>query len=87
VVPRAFARIVALHEAGRVADAAALDARLQGLFEFLGVEPNPIPVKDLLRRQGIGQGLRLPLLPLSAAFAPAAADAERLCRAVESELQ
>jgi 4-hydroxy-tetrahydrodipicolinate synthase len=82
VVPRAFARIVALHEAGRVADAAALDARLQSLFEFLGVEPNPIPLKDLLRRLGIGQGLRLPLLPLGAAFAPAAADAALLCRGV-----
>jgi 4-hydroxy-tetrahydrodipicolinate synthase len=87
VVPRAFARIVALHEAGRADDAAALDARLQALYEVLGAEPNPIPVKDLLRRLGTGQGLRLPLFPLSAAFAPAAADAERLCRAVESEQQ
>jgi len=36
------------------------------------VESNPIPVKDLLRRIGIGDGLRLPLLPLSAAHHAAA---------------
>jgi 4-hydroxy-tetrahydrodipicolinate synthase len=40
----------------------------------MGVEPNPIPVKAILARQGIGHGLRLPLTSLSAAHA-AAADA------------
>jgi len=87
VVPRAFARIFAALAAGRDADAGALDARLQPLFDFLGSEPNPIPVKDLLRRQGIGSGLRLPLLPLSGALAGAADAADRLGRAIESELQ
>ena len=87
VVPRAFARICADLSAGRVEQARALDARLQPLYEFLGVEPNPIPVKALLARAGLGHGLRLPLLPLSAA---ASAEAERmhaLCLEIESTLQ
>ena len=45
--------------------------------DFLGVEPNPIPVKALLARMGIGHGLRLPLLPLSAAHADARRDDRR----------
>ena len=87
VVPRAFARICADLAAGHVEQARALDARLQPLYEFLGVEPNPIPVKALLARAGLGHGLRLPLLPLSAA---ASAEAERmhaLCLEIESTLQ
>jgi 4-hydroxy-tetrahydrodipicolinate synthase len=87
VVPRAFAAIVARLAAGQDAEAGALDARLQPLYDFLGCEPNPVPLKDLLRRQGLGQGLRLPLLPLSAMHAGGAEAAERLCRAIESELQ
>jgi 4-hydroxy-tetrahydrodipicolinate synthase len=87
VVPRAFARIFAALAAGRDAEADAIDARLQPLFDFLGSEPNPIPVKDLLRRQGIGTGLRLPLLSLSDGLAGAADAADRLGRALESELQ
>ena len=38
----------------------------------MGIEPNPIPVKAVLEMQGIGHGLRLPLLPLSATHANAA---------------
>jgi 4-hydroxy-tetrahydrodipicolinate synthase len=87
VVPRSFAAMFAFIEAGQGGAAAALDERLQPLYAFLGCEPNPIPVKDLLRRQGIGQGLRLPLLPLSAAHAEAAAAADGLCQAIESDLQ
>jgi len=50
------------------AEAAALDAVLAPLYTFLGIEPNPIPVKWLLHRAGrIGPALRLPLLPLSGA--------------------
>ncbi len=66
VVPRAFSRLAALAAAGRAADARALDSRLEELYDFLGVEPNPIPVKALMARMGLGHGLRLPLLPLSA---------------------
>ena len=67
VVPRAFRRLADLARAGQRDAALALDARLQTAYDFLGVEPNPIPVKALLARQGIGHGLRLPLLPLSTA--------------------
>ncbi len=87
VVPRAFARIFERLAAGDAAGAEAINARLQPLFDFLGAEPNPIPLKDLLRRLGVGDGLRLPLLPLSAALAGDAAAAERLCRGIESDLQ
>lgn len=66
VVPRSFARLCELSR-GDARAAGELDARLQGLYDFLGVEPNPIPVKFLLQQLGIGHGLRLPLLSLSPA--------------------
>ena len=75
VVPASFARLCALAQAGDAAGARALDDRLAELYHFLGLESNPIPVKALLALQGIGHGLRLPLLPLSSTHA---AEAERL---------
>lgn len=69
VLPSAFRRLCDLARAGQRDAAQSLDARMQAAYDFLGVEPNPIPVKALLARQGIGHGLRLPLLPLSAAHA------------------
>lgn len=65
VVPRAFRALCELARGGDRDAAASLDARLQGLYDFSGVEPNPIPVKALLEAQGFGRGLRLPLQPLS----------------------
>ena len=73
-LPAAMRRLCDLARAGRRAEAEALDAELQPIFDFLGIEPNPIPVKAILARQGYGHGLRLPLTVLSAAHA-AAADA------------
>jgi 4-hydroxy-tetrahydrodipicolinate synthase len=67
VLPHAFRRLCDHARAGLRAEAGALDARMQEAYAFLGVEPNPIPVKALLSRFGIGHGLRLPLLPLSPA--------------------
>jgi len=61
VVPGCFSRLCALAAAGEASAAQALQARLEDLYDFLGVEPNPIPVKALLSRFGIGHGLRLPL--------------------------
>ncbi|WP_460453523.1 4-hydroxy-tetrahydrodipicolinate synthase [Arenimonas aestuarii] len=87
VVPRAFARLCQLARSGEADQARALDARLAGLNDFLGVEPNPIPVKAILARQGIGHGLRLPLLPLSQAHAAAADAMAALCEQIESELK
>ena len=83
VVPRCFARLCAGTRAGQ--DMQTLDARLQPLYDFLGVEPNPIPVKALLQRLGIGTGLRLPLLPLSAAHAATADAMAALCAQLEAE--
>ena len=85
VVPATFRRLCDLAAAGDADGARALDARLAGLYDFLGVEPNPIPVKALLARQEIGAGVRLPLLPLSA---PRRGDADAIaasCAAIEHE--
>ena len=67
VLPHAFRRLCDHARAGLKAEAETLDARMRAAYDFMGVEPNPIPVKALLARFGIGHGLRLPLLPLSAA--------------------
>lgn len=66
VAPRAVADVIAAALAGDAARAAAIDATLAALHKDLFVEPNPIPVKWALARMGlIGDGIRLPLTPLS----------------------
>ncbi|MEN1957303.1 4-hydroxy-tetrahydrodipicolinate synthase [Luteimonas changyuni] len=74
VAPAAFRRLCDLARGGDAGACASLAAKIQGLIEFCGVESNPIPVKALLARRGFGDGdgIRLPLLPLSAAYAAAA---------------
>ena len=65
VAPRLFARLCA---APASVDAEAIDQRLRALYDLLGAEPNPIPLKWCLAQLGFGEAhLRLPLLPLSAA--------------------
>ena len=71
-LPGAYRRMCDLAAAGEREATEAWDARLEPFHEFCGVESNPIPVKDLLSRIGIGHGLRLPLLSLSAAHHAAA---------------
>ena len=85
-IPAAMRRLCDLARGGRRAEAEAFDAELQPIFDFMGVEPNPIPVKAILARQGFGHGLRLPLTSLSAEHAAAAdaiaariAEVERAC--------
>ncbi|MBU8974914.1 MULTISPECIES: 4-hydroxy-tetrahydrodipicolinate synthase [unclassified Lysobacter] len=85
VVPRAFRRLADLSRAGKRDAALALDARLQPAYDFLGVEPNPIPVKALLAGRGIGHGLRLPLLSLSAAHTDTATAIAALVAELELE--
>jgi 4-hydroxy-tetrahydrodipicolinate synthase len=87
VVPRAFASMCRFLAAGEPGQAEALDQRLQALYDFLGVEPNPIPLKAILQRFGLGVGLRLPLLSLSAAHSGTADRITELCRDIESQLQ
>lgn len=92
VVPASFARIVDDARRGDLRAAEARDALLRPLYDFLGCAPNPIPLKALLKAQGLGADLRLPLLPLEAphtASLPAMlslvdraeADALSVCRA------
>ena len=73
VLPGAFSKLCALARAGKRAEAESWDARLHDVYEFLGVESNPIPLKAILSRMEIGRGLRLPLTPLPPAHAERAA--------------
>ena len=73
LLPRAFRRLCDLARAGKQAEAGAWDARLRPACDFLGIEPNPIPLKAILSRLEIGRGLRLPLTPLSPVHAERAA--------------
>jgi 4-hydroxy-tetrahydrodipicolinate synthase len=71
VAPRLMADMVAAARRGDAARAAELDARLAGLHTALFLEPNPIPAKWALARMGLmGEGIRLPLTPLSAEVQP-----------------
>ncbi len=64
VTPGAMRTLVAAALAGDGAAARAANARLLPLFDALGAEPNPIPIKAALALAGIADGaLRLPLLP------------------------
>ena len=66
VAPAAFRAVCDAALAGDVAAAQSLDARLADLYNVLGLEPNPIPVKWCLHELGFGAAEpRLPLLPLS----------------------
>ena len=71
----------AYYASERLGAVAGWSARLQGLCDFSGIEPNPIPVKALLEHQGIGHGLRLPLQPLSEAHR---ATASRIAQDVDA---
>ncbi|WP_133479072.1 4-hydroxy-tetrahydrodipicolinate synthase [Cognatilysobacter segetis] len=83
VVPGMFRRLCDLARA-RDPGAADVDAQLHELYDFLGVEPNPIPVKALLARLGIGHGLRLPLIELSPAHAESATRLAGLIQQLET---
>jgi 4-hydroxy-tetrahydrodipicolinate synthase len=71
IAPRGIANMVAAARRGDAARAAELDARLAGLHTALFLEPNPIPAKWALAQMGLmGEGIRLPLTPLSAEVQP-----------------
>jgi 4-hydroxy-tetrahydrodipicolinate synthase len=72
VAPRAMADMVAAALRGDHATADRLDAPLAALHRDLFIEANPIPAKWALTRLGLmGEGIRLPLTPLSAPAQPA----------------
>ncbi|WP_394004606.1 4-hydroxy-tetrahydrodipicolinate synthase [Luteimonas sp. WGS1318] len=84
IVPAAFRRLCDLARDGRTDEAQAWDARLAPIHAFSGIEPNPIPVKAVLARQGFGHGLRLPLTTLADAHRAQADDAARLAADLEA---
>lgn len=67
VLPGSLRRLCDLARAGKRDEAQGWDAQLQDVYDFLGIEPNPIPLKAILSGLHIGQGLRLPLTPLASA--------------------
>ena len=59
-----FAELVHLAQAGRFAEAEAIDKRLTELYSLLFVDGNPAGVKCLMELRGMLQNvLRLPLVP------------------------
>ena len=76
VVPKAVAQMCEAALAGDYAKARAIDAPLQALHNNLFLEANPIPVKWAMAAMGkMGEGIRLPLTPLSEGHHNALADA------------
>ena len=83
VAPRAMSDMVAAALAGDRTGAQRLDERLSALHRELFVEANPIPVKWALLAMGlIGDGIRLPLTPLSAQHQPLVRSAMRAAGAL-----
>jgi 4-hydroxy-tetrahydrodipicolinate synthase len=69
VAPRQVRNAIAAALEGKVDTARALNEDLKPLHRGLFLESNPIPVKWALARLGlIGEGIRLPLTPLSKQF-------------------
>jgi 4-hydroxy-tetrahydrodipicolinate synthase len=67
VAPRAMHVLCAAAAAGDMACLRETNAALTGLHRDLFCEANPVPVKWAVARMGlIGDGIRLPLVPLSA---------------------
>lgn len=78
VAPRLMRDMCAAALAGNFEEAKRINQRLFGLHRHLFVEANPIPAKwALYRMERIRNGIRLPLVPLSAAAQPVVAEAMR----------
>jgi 4-hydroxy-tetrahydrodipicolinate synthase len=82
-VPATFAKICKLISEYRLDEAFALNETLIKLYDFLGIEPNPIPIKAIMQILGYGHGLRLPLLPLTSQYQTMAQEMAVLCKASE----
>lgn len=67
VLPKMMAEFVSAYLDGDIAQATAIDAKLQPMHEILFVESSPTPTKWALHSMGkIDRGIRLPLLELTA---------------------
>jgi 4-hydroxy-tetrahydrodipicolinate synthase len=76
LAPRLMHEMCVAAIAGDREAATAINAKLDVLHQKLFVEANPIPVKWALAEMGhIGQGIRLPLTPLSESYRPVLRDA------------
>jgi 4-hydroxy-tetrahydrodipicolinate synthase len=68
LVPKLVGDLVRTFLAGRAKEAEEMHRRLYPLFRDLFIEPNPVPVKSALARQGwMTDDVRLPLVPLQPA--------------------
>jgi len=68
VLPAAVSNVVALMLAGKYAEARAAHFRLVPVHDAMFIEANPGPVKAVAELRGeMGSGVRLPLVPASAA--------------------
>jgi 4-hydroxy-tetrahydrodipicolinate synthase len=71
VAPRLMHDAIAAALQGNADEARRLNEQLTGLHKTLFIESNPIPAKWALARMGLmGDGIRLPLTPLSQGFHP-----------------
>ncbi|MEA5098016.1 MAG: 4-hydroxy-tetrahydrodipicolinate synthase [Burkholderiaceae bacterium] len=69
MAPHAMHDLCAAAMNGEVAKAVAINNRMLPLHQKLFVEPNPVPVKWAMNQLGkIPSGIRLPLVPLAAAY-------------------
>ncbi|MGB6055793.1 MAG: 4-hydroxy-tetrahydrodipicolinate synthase [Burkholderiaceae bacterium] len=69
VAPRTMHALCNAAMSGNVSEAIALNNRMLPLHTTLFVEPNPLPVKWALTEMGlIPPGIRLPLVPMDAAY-------------------
>ena len=73
--PQSMAQFCKLMRSGDFAQAKAIHDRLLPAHKALFIEPNPTPIKWALNQLGrIGEGIRLPLLPLSSEHQPQVRD-------------
>lgn len=85
-VPATMAKICRLIVERSLEEAKALDHSLLKLYDFLGIEPNPIPIKAIMHILGYGNGLRLPLLTLSPQYLGQAREIVDLCKTSEQSI-
>ncbi|HEY7906279.1 MAG TPA: dihydrodipicolinate synthase family protein, partial [Wenzhouxiangella sp.] len=69
IVPNTMARLCALAKDQQFDKARRINRMLEPLYEFLGVETNPVPAKWLLAQMGRCQdAIRLPLVGLDSQY-------------------
>ena len=83
IVPESMHDMITASREGDASLAADIDARMEPLHRDLFIESSPIPVKWLLHEMGlIGEGIRLPLTPLSDQYHSVLRDAATMAGAL-----